>query len=1178
MDEYGYIVVGENSDKAALDFVINNASGSAVMVSFYDRSQSSVRAIAAGFQGKNGCSYQLTAPTGQKYTRPRRGYAYGGKDLGFSGMVAPVCSEKDTFYHALCTSPELGKRAFLATESTFEELLFSHLMNNYDLPLLKEWTPVLGKALMERGHLQKSLPPIIGAYSGNPTLELLGKTVPVEQISCYTLNLAQDRLEDLITSLMKKGIISFGSHMMAPLTDVESMDAYFNKHGKSIVENLEQHLTPLTGLEGDVNDFTLKHRRLYPQQAVMVHGMKALLLGVGKNRKERRRTSSSYCIVNEGMGTGKTLQSAALCEAVGVAEQLNKGATLKDVYEQGSEGANYRNIVMCPGHLVEKWAEEIRSEIPFARVEILNDLEQLVQIKARGIERKGREFYIIGKDFAKLSYAEKPTPTKVRIQHLYQKECANPKCYRVPMKKTCPSCKGTEYKLRKLNTQVEGLICPHCKQLLLDSSMKDYDADAVLQPKDFAKHNATNSSCFYCGETLWQPHVANLTLPGAKSKEPVWIRATHYANKSHKTTDTVWVHREHQEKYFASVGEKPLNYPAGAGTRRYAPGSYIKKQLKGFFDIAIFDEVHTLKGGATAQGNTMHSLIKASKKQLGLTGTIAGGYANHLFYLLFRLDPARMIEKGFDFNSEMSFSKKYGCVDTEYAVNETRRGTYNSTSKGRKLGSPKCKPGISPLIFTDFLLDKTVFLDITDMSAHMPPLKEKVELVFFEREHGAMEGSYKHVIDCLKTEAMNGSGMAVMSKMLQFSLSYLDKPYGVGPIINPLDGSKIVEPKSFDEYSSLDNLLPKEKRMVELVTSELAEGRNCFIYAEYTGSPETCVTHRWREVLMKYCGLKENEVVILESASPAAKEREAWIHKKAAAGAKVFITNPKCVETGLDFVFKYDGRSYNYPTLIFMQMGYNLFTIWQASRRHYRLIQKEECRTYYVAYAGTIQEAVIGLIAEKMSATSAIQGKFSAEGLSAMASGVDARVKLAKALSDMDSQTGADLQGMFDVVNSMEGVEDEYSNYTPMKLLYEIIDSALVERTADEKADSAFEVLDLMQSMKHVRLFTEPTTEPTVAPSTEQIVAPSTVEQTVAPSTEPAKETKTVSSGGFDVLNFFLNRAPITVCTDVSLLGTVTAEKETAPVATLEKPRKKKAPKEERYTVQQTSLFAMLGM
>lgn len=47
--------------------------------------------------------------------------------------------------------------------------------------------------------------------------------------------------------------------------------------------------------------------------------------------------------------------------------------------------------------------------------------------------------------------------------------------------------------------------------------------------------------------------------------------------------------------------------------------------------------------------------------------------------------------------------------------------------------------------------------------------------------------------------------------------------------------------------------------------------------------------------------------------------------------------------------------------------------------------QTMECRTYYMAYEGTAQAKVIELIAEKQVATAAIQGKFSVEGISAMA-------------------------------------------------------------------------------------------------------------------------------------------------------------------------------------------------
>ena len=78
------------------------------------------------------------------------------------------------------------------------------------------------------------------------------------------------------------------------------------------------------------------------------------------------------------------------------------------------------------------------------------------------------------------------------------------------------------------------------------------------------------------------------------------------------------------------------------------------------------------------------------------------------------------------------------------------------------------------------------------------------------------------------------------------------------------------------------------------------------------------------------------------------------------------------------------------------------------------------------------------MIAEKQAATSAIQGKFSTEGLAAMANGTDARMKLAQSLSELDLESGTNLQDMFDVLSDV--VEDDsYNQYHPMVLLDELI-------------------------------------------------------------------------------------------------------------------------------------------
>ena len=48
--------------------------------------------------------------------------------------------------------------------------------------------------------------------------------------------------------------------------------------------------------------------------------------------------------------------------------------------------------------------------------------------------------------------------------------------------------------------------------------------------------------------------------------------------------------------------------------RRYAPIDFIGRYMRmGFFDYAIADEVHELKGGDTAQGNALGTLASSAR-------------------------------------------------------------------------------------------------------------------------------------------------------------------------------------------------------------------------------------------------------------------------------------------------------------------------------------------------------------------------------------------------------------------------------------------------------------------------------------------------------------------------------------------------------------------------------------
>lgn len=1011
---------------ATLDYMITIGNVLAV-VSYIDRSNQIVYATGAALK------HSGVDINGRRAASP-------SKDV--TTYIATISNGKEKFHNGISISTEIGESMLLYTRDTEEEVIYSYLMKKFELPLLREWTRSIIAELRKKGRLNENYK----IFGRQDAMMYLGdKQVAVENVIGCQVVLDEQVLEQTVTSLIKSGVIRVTDTPQHKLS-VEGMDDYFSQFSASLVSNLKEQLHPVSEHTQDMPYAALKKKRLYPQQISQDVGCINALL----------EKKTDYIILNMGMGTGKTIQAATICDGYANAKAMRSGKTLKEVYEQGD--VKYRNIIMCPSHLVDKWCNEIRKEIPEATATAVTEFSQLVKLREQGRERRGREFFVISKDFAKLSYQSRPCVYQygARKPKAYVcDKCGKHRPYSDRREHQC-ECGGTYCKTLLSDKPKRGMICPECGELLFPANRKvDVSKYAdkptePLGPENFASMNGSNLNCHLCGTSLWTPCIANIDMGGEysawASRSMKWKKITHYANKAHKSTKTVWVHKEYEDMYLGMVGESVLSEEDDvASPRKFAPAAYIKKYLRGYFDFAIFDEMHLYKGGETAQGNAMHALIKASKFKLGLTGTIAGGYASHFFYTLFRLEPARMIKHGFTWTSENAFCEKYGTMVREYMFETTGDGNYNKSSRGRQLSTPKQEPGISPLIFTDFLLDRTVFLDLSDMSRFLPSLKEQVVTVPLEDN---IKASYSKVVDTLKENSRKQGGFGLISRMLQFSLSYTDKAYGVEPIKNPVNGSVVCIPDSFDEYRKADRLTNKENKLIELIKSELKENRNCVVFADYTASPETCVSYRIKDILMTHLGLYDNEVVVLESASPPAVKREAWIHKKASEGAKVFITNPKCVETGLDLCFEYEGAKYNYPTLLFYQMGYNMFTIWQASRRAYRLNQTEECRNYYIASEGTVQPAVIKLIAEKQVATAAIQGHFSAEGLAAMAQGVDARLRLVQALASNDTESQNELQNMFDVIAASKGDDTSYADYRPMLTFDE-----LMGRTEKETGD-----------------------------------------------------------------------------------------------------------------------------
>jgi hypothetical protein len=142
-------------------------------------------------------------------------------------------------------------------------------------------------------------------------------------------------------------------------------------------------------------------------------------------------------------------------------------------------------------------------------------------------------------------------------------------------------------------------------------------------------------------------------------------------------------------------------------------------------------------------------------------------------------------------------------------------------------------------------------------------------------------------------------------------------------------------------------------------------------------------------------------------------KREAWIAEHAPK-LDVVISHPRLVETGLDLFDK--NGAFNFPTLCFYETGYNLFTLRQASRRAWRIGQQEGCRVVYLHYAQTMQERAMALMGKKWTAAQALEGRFSGEGLVAMA-GEDANVEIALARSLVERLDEGDVRRMWTKVS-----------------------------------------------------------------------------------------------------------------------------------------------------------------
>ena len=668
-------------------------------------------------------------------------------------------------------------------------------------------------------------------------------------------------------------------------------------------------------------------------------------------------------VINAEMGTGKTMM--AICAA----------ALMQQTHP--------RTIVIAPPHLVYKWRREIMETVPGAKVWILNGPDTLRKLlmlrKAIGLKTNQPEFFILGRVRMRMGFHWKAAFMTRRT--LFDDQI------------------------------LEVAACPDCMRPITRE-----DGDGHPMPVSAALANAILSDkrlkCQHCGSALWtlirsgrpidsmhdlvlgalkqMPTIGEKTakkLLGAFGEDMLGAmledNVYEFLNLMDENGDLVFSDRQ------ALRMERSLaNFEFSVGEGGYQPTEFIKRYFpRGYFGLLIVDEGHEYKNEGSAQGQAMGVLASQCQKTVLLTGTLMGGYADDLFHLLWRLNPSAMIEDGFKpsktgsmANATMGFLREHGVLKDIYKESSD---SSHRTAKGKSLTVRTSKaPGFGPVGIMRYVLPCTVFLKLKDIGQKvLPPYEERfIDVAMTPAQQAAYDSMSRSLIRTLK-QALVLKDSTLLGVVMNVLLAWPDCCFRPELVRHPRTKAMLYsQPAVFADGEET----PKEAELLRICKAEKALGRRVLAYTVYSGTRDT--TARLKAQLEAH-GLK---VAVLRASVDAAK-REDWVADQVERGIDVLICNPELVKTGLDLL--------EFPTIVFMQSGYNVYTVQQAARRSWRIGQMLEVKVFFLGYAGSSQMECLKLMAKKIAVSMSTSGDMPDSGLDVLNdSGDSLEVALAKKL------------------------------------------------------------------------------------------------------------------------------------------------------------------------------------
>ena len=604
-----------------------------------------------------------------------------------------------------------------------------------------------------------------------------------------------------------------------------------------------------------------------------------------------------------------------------------------------------RTIVLCPPHLVDKWQRECKAVWPGVRtmhLQTISDVDQffadqpddaplvgvLKQTTARSASGWEHAYDYGGS--ASHNYGSKGYSD---IQRPWGQVLSARKLMDLPAEKR----PFTERQIQAL--QQRGIRCPVCGETQFLSGRP-----LTVNELKSATRVCSNETCH----------------------SPLYQFTRRRSDAQVRGSFKLYAQRERLIRSYSDKGQsvpfhelQPWQGTVVKDTFGYGKmplAGYIKKRARGKLNLLVVDEVHMYKGFDSDQGYAMHHLAQAAEKVVALTGTIYGGKASSLFYLLFRLAPEMSRAyvdpevTGQGRLRSRDWVSAYGIlqrIETR-TLDEDGKQTANSRSNVRFKELPGGSPAMLP-----WLLNRSVFLSLGDMGFPLPEYTEiPVSVPMAPAQAVLYEDLKEQLKEELKERLLRGD-KSLLAGYLYALLFWPDSPRRAKVVSCPRSGNVVASASALSD----DFMGPKEAEIIELCLHEKAQGRRVLLFCQQTDTLD--IQPEWKAMLAA-AGL---QAAILRAAP---NKREKWVAKQVKAGVDVIITHPRKVETGIDLV--------QFPTIVWMAIDYSVYTVLQASRRSWRIGQTEPVKVYYFAYEETIQEDALRLVAAKVAAALRVNG------------------------------------------------------------------------------------------------------------------------------------------------------------------------------------------------------------